>query len=385
MPKSTSEYLLDCQNAVKDKRYVAALDALKSALQDAQKNGRGDHINILDHRVAVYLNMESLDLAHKDAKNMVRHDRKDGRGYLRCGQIERLLGNQAAAINWYKQGLKRVPTTHRSFSSLRKQVDKVESQVQQGLVFMKASDPLLAMPLETVELILSFLNFKQTVGLLRVSRSWNKLVSSLPPLIDTIDYRAPKRPINNSMLRATLRKLRVPKSITATQMCPEARQELIGKLQNGRSFTELSHLELLLDDYPAGGLPFSKYKLKSLVLGIAGVSKTSGLNINIVDDILIHCPKLEVLAVHDLRGVRLEMSPPRLLSPALHLRKLSIRTCGTPSYSISVSLMALQLYMLLFIPRLTGALAFYFSQHAESYGDFIRRGLPSARFYRKWR
>ncbi|KEF56681.1 uncharacterized protein A1O9_06870 [Exophiala aquamarina CBS 119918] len=323
MSMPISALLLDCQNAVKAKKYGAALDTLKSALRAAHNDGKADHVNILDHRVAVYLSMESLDLALKDAKDMIRHDRKDGRGYLRCGQIERLLGNQTAAINWYKQGLKRVPSGQRSFLSLQKQMEKVESQVQQALVFTKASDPMLTMPLETVELILSFLSYKQIISLLRVSKSWNKLLSSLPPLIDTIDYQAPKRPINLSMLRATLRKLKVPRSITATQMYPEARQELVRKLRSWKNFKELSHLELRLDEYPPEGLPFQEYKLKSLVLSAASTNTTGNLNIDIYGDVLPKCPSLEVLVLRNLRG---NVTSPRLSSPALCLRKLVIHT-----------------------------------------------------------
>jgi len=363
MSKPTSEHLLECQNAVKDKRYDTALEALKSALQASQREGRADYINVLDHRVAVYLIMESLDLALKDAKNMVRHDRRDGRGYLRCGQIERLQSNQAAAMDWYKQGLKRVPNGHRSFSSLQKQLKKIEDQIQQGLVFTKASDPMLALPLETVQLIFSFLSFKQTIGLLRVSRSWNKLISSLPPLIDTIDYQAAKKPINLCMLRATLRKLRVPKSITATQMYPEARQDLVRRLQNGRSFTELNHLELLLDGFPEEGLPFSKYKLKTLRLGAA---KQSPLRIDITEDILSQCPDLEVLAVRDINKKAQGMSDMRLISPLLHLRKLSIQTCGLSWYPISVSSLALLIVNTVSRPKAyTVAPDTHFRQHAE--------------------
>lgn len=318
-----SACLLDCQNAVKEKKYDAALDALKTALQAAQNDCKADPINILDHRVAVYLNMECLDLALKDAKVMIRHDRKDGRGYLRCGQVERLLGNPSNAINWYRQGLKRVPSTHRSFSSLQKQMEKVEAQVRHGLIFTRASDPMLALPLETVELILSFLNYKQIIGMIRVSRSWNKLLCSLPPLTDTMDYRAPKRSINVPMLRATLRKLRVPKSITATRLSPEARQELVRRLQGGKSFTELRHLELRLDRYPAGGFPFSKYNLKSLVLGAVDTDKTIGCTIDIVGHILRDCPNLEVLAAHDIDGGGY-LSSLNLHCPAL--RKLEIHT-----------------------------------------------------------
>lgn len=341
MSQSIPACLLDCQNAVKDKKYDVALGALRTALQVAQKDSKADYVNIFDHRVAVYLQMESLDLALKDAKDMIRRDRKDGRGYLRCGQIERLLGNQAAAINWYKQGLKRVPSTHRSFQSLQKQLGKVESQVREGLLFTKASDPMLALPLETVVLILSFLTYREIIGMIRVSRSWNKLLCSLSPLTDTIDYRASKRAINLSMFRATLRKLRVPKFITTTDMTNEAGALLLERLQLGRSFTELSHMELRLqkNQFPQVGLPFSNYNLKSLILTGMDRACPTGVTMMHIARILEVCPRLEVLSVHGLqRGGSLSVEPlhyPALRRLILHSQDPGITCSIWVSYTSS--------------------------------------------------
>lgn len=334
--KPISACLLDCQNAVKDKNYDAALDALKRAQQVAHKDCKSDHVNILDHRVAVYLTMESLDLALKDAKLMIRNDRTDGRGYLRCGQVERLLGNQTAAINWYKQGLKRVPSTHRMFPSLQKQLDKVESQVKKDVVLTKATDPMLALPLETVELILSFLNYKEIIGMIRVSRSWNKLFCGLPPLIDTIDYGAANKPVTAYMVRGSLRKLRIPRSIIATRMNPTGRASLLKYLQLAQSLQHLSHLELKLDSCRLHGLPWSKYNLKSLVLSGLYNRDAIGFDIGHVGIVLRDCPRLEVLSVHNLGG------PGSLSAEDLHcsaLRRLILHspTDGRSHCSISVS------------------------------------------------
>ncbi|KAK5055176.1 hypothetical protein LTR84_012925 [Exophiala bonariae] len=302
MLKTLSACLLDCQTAVKDKKYDVALAALKTALQVSRKNCKEDYVNILDHRVAVYLNMEFLDLAFKDAKSMVRSDQKDGRGYLRCGQIERLLGNQNAAINWYKQGLKRVSSTHRAFPSLQKQLAKVESQLKKDVVFTKANDPMLALPLETVEFILSYLTYREVVGMTRVSRPWNKLFCGLRPIIDTIDYGAANKPVSAHMLRASLRKLRVAKSITATEMDKSGEAFIIKHLQVTTSLRELSHLELKLNSYPLRNLPWSKYNLKSLVLSGLSAFDGKGFGIEHVRTVLRDCPRLEALSVHNLQS-----------------------------------------------------------------------------------
>ena len=64
-------------------------------------------MNALDLHVMAYVRLNNLPAARRDAVLMLRTNRKDGRGYVRCGQIERLAGDISAASQWYEHGLDR--------------------------------------------------------------------------------------------------------------------------------------------------------------------------------------------------------------------------------------------------------------------------------------
>merc|ERR1711939_1226507 len=114
---STVQLIGDCRKAAKEKKWDLALQLIEAALHSTGTETQS-RTTILDTRVAVYLRMDKPDLALKDAKAMIRNDRTDGRGYIRCGQIETERGNTTAAASFYEHGLKHVRTSSQQFETI---------------------------------------------------------------------------------------------------------------------------------------------------------------------------------------------------------------------------------------------------------------------------
>src|SRR5450432_211973 len=93
----------DVHKAYEKKNYNDALAILENMLASAPS--QDDILATLDLRVSVYLKLNDKVSARKDAAQMVRINRTDGRGYLRLGQLERLGDDLAASIKWYEHGL----------------------------------------------------------------------------------------------------------------------------------------------------------------------------------------------------------------------------------------------------------------------------------------
>ncbi|KAK4940910.1 hypothetical protein LTR10_019064 [Elasticomyces elasticus] len=288
LPVSTTEMISECQKAAKLKRWDVAIKLASTALQECGGMPNQDRVTILDTRVALYLRMNEFDLAIKDAKAMIRLDRKDGRGYIRCGHIERARGDLSAASNFYRHGLKQVPTSSHYIHSITKEMSAVQEQIRIETMTSKPVNPMEVLPLEVVQHILSFISYKQHVLLLRVCRAWNRLLRSLRPLIDTLAFPGASKDITPQMLLAALRRLEVPTAVSATRLNDAACSILVNRLQNSPDFQSLSILEVQSKWISPISLPLHKYNLKSVAFG----SSTEMILENLFE-IFSKCPGLE--------------------------------------------------------------------------------------------
>lgn len=284
---STTDLIRDCQKAAKEKRWPVAIKLASTALQECDGAPSHSRVTILDTRVALYIRMNEVDSALKDAKAMIRHDRNDGRGYIRCGQIERMRGNCSAATNFYRHGLKHVPTSSPYVQLLTKEMRAVQEQIRLETMSSKPIDPMEVLPLEIVQDILSFVSYQQHVRLLRVCRAWNRILRSLRPLIDTLSFPLARKTITPKMLLAALRRLKSPTAVYANRLDDAASSILSNRLRDGQNFQSLSILEVQ-SKIPPEILPFSKYDLKSVKFGPSTVIRTQ-----ILFDIFDQCPGLE--------------------------------------------------------------------------------------------
>ncbi|KAI1620415.1 hypothetical protein EDD37DRAFT_179075 [Exophiala viscosa] len=305
--KSTAELVSGCQKAAKSKQWDVAIQLASAALQESDGMSGRDRVTILDTRVALYLRMNEVDLAIKDAKAMIRQDRTDGRGYIRCGQTERARGHFSAAVNFYRHGLKHVQWSSQYVQSITKEMDAVQEQIRIATMSSKPVDPMEALPLETAQHILSFISYKQHVRLLRVCRAWNRLLRSLRPLTDTLAFPDASKDITPKMLLAALRRLKVPIAVYATRLNDAARSILANRLQAWQNFQALSTLEVQSKLIPPLALPLSKYNLKSLKFGPSTFVEPKDLS-----EILKQCPGLETAHFTVVRAFSIGTSQPPL-------------------------------------------------------------------------
>ena len=113
-------------------------------------------VRLLDFRAATYEKLGDLNLALKDAHACLKMYEHDVRGYLRAGKLLQIMDKPSAALKLYQRGIN---NTIEGTDSLRKMHDKLSRQ----MTAPSAVDPLAMLPLELIQMILSYLNFRQIV------------------------------------------------------------------------------------------------------------------------------------------------------------------------------------------------------------------------------
>jgi F-box/TPR repeat protein Pof3 len=194
------------QSLYRQHNYRAALavfDTLISELHDPP-------LSILDNRAATYSKLEDLPKALKDGKRMIHLDKKEATGYLRTGQVLRLMGKDDTALEIYKYGYKNMDKDSNGAELLRAMREKMLKQ----LADPKSIDPLQALPFELIEMILGYLNFRSLQRLLLVSRQWKSLIVSIPRLWKHVDLsqarrRVPLKSLKEYIIRGNKRTTQV--------------------------------------------------------------------------------------------------------------------------------------------------------------------------------
>jgi F-box/TPR repeat protein Pof3 len=86
--------------------FQAALEVFTEALG----TGHGDVISVYDNRAATYTKLAKYDLALRDARAMIKTNKLDSRGYLRCAKVLLSDGKPDKALEVYAYALKTLPT-----------------------------------------------------------------------------------------------------------------------------------------------------------------------------------------------------------------------------------------------------------------------------------
>ena len=112
------------------------------------------------------------------------------------------------ALGIYKYGMRYVPVGNEDFKLLRGMYDKLATKCSPP----KAVDPLMVLPTELVELVFQYLNLRNLVNLLRVSKQWKSLLESMPKLWRNLDLSSAKQNVSFQAIKACV--LRSRGSIT---------------------------------------------------------------------------------------------------------------------------------------------------------------------------
>ncbi|KAL2003061.1 hypothetical protein VTN02DRAFT_5139 [Thermoascus thermophilus] len=177
--------------------FKSALESFSQAL----KRRPADPVGILDNRAATYCKLGNLDSALRDAKQMIKTDRCDERGYLRSAKILLLSKKPDKALEMYSYGLKTLPADHPRRHLLEQLRDKLRCSIG-----AKFQDPFSVLPLEIVVMILRHFNFKQIVAALRVSKGWERFLTSLRDLWMKIDLSGARAKVSLPAVRSYIRR-----------------------------------------------------------------------------------------------------------------------------------------------------------------------------------
>lgn len=238
----------------------------------------------LDLRVAASLKSNNSSAARRDAIAMIRTNKSDGRGYVRCGQIERLAGDIPAASQWYGHGLRRVSESDRFYPYIKEQLRKIT-------VASRPRDPVASLPAEVMELVVSYLEYREIARAHRVSRLWAGVLPTMRPMSDSIDFRFSAKAISATSANTALRRVKnSARTLYLTNLSEAARRSVKFHLDEYRDYPKLQTLSLSSMDYSLWSLQFSKYPLKEISIG----DSSGGVEMATVLRILKTCKALKV-------------------------------------------------------------------------------------------
>ncbi|KKK26834.1 hypothetical protein ARAM_003398 [Aspergillus rambellii] len=318
------------QNLYRQGSWEAAVKAFTEAL----KSQDVDAVSVLDNRAATYTKLLRFDQALKDSRQMIKHDKQDERGYLRCAKALLLDGKPEKALEVYAYALKSIPKQH----SRRQLVEQLHDKLRDKLV-SKCYDPFSVLPLEIANMVVQHFDFRQIVAILRVSKGWDRFLSSIRDLWMRLDLSGGRGKIHWSSVLAYIKrsKAMLTQAIVNNLSGPSVRRalEYISRCPN------LEHLEIWSSFSPEGIFELFKGCKKLKVLLVSANTNTPQSTIT---KLLSSLPRLERIEIHqatkshqsdvkwpaslpNLRSITLStvesaVSPEGFL-PALHLPRLT--------------------------------------------------------------
>lgn len=249
---------------------------------------------------------------------MIEREKNNGSGYLRTGQILQLMGNIDTALDIYQLGLRNVPTSDIQAKILQNLRDNLNRRCSP----QKAVDPMASLPMEIVELIIGYLTFRQIVTLLRVSKSWKSLLSSLPRLWTDLDMRSSTKTVNYAAVRQYVR--------NAQRTCVAIRFGNFGKDQQGCLDHAISRCKELQDLRISAGLVgarFAEHATHARYLRTLIISSQVEIHIDIAMQLINQCVSLEHAEFHRIQASDGDVIEFRELP---NLRTLMLHTFYTP-------------------------------------------------------
>ena len=185
------------QDLYRQKDFDAAVEYFTRALA----HDSAASLDIYDNRSATYVKLGKLDLALRDGRSMIKANRPNPLGYMRTAKTLVLQGKEEAACNIYVYGLSKASKNHPQYQLLKDAYAKLVSRRSPA----KATDPMGVLPTEMIDIIMRYVPFRTIVLSLRVSKLWNKQMSSRAFLWTYLDFSSTSRIIKKSTIIEYLR------------------------------------------------------------------------------------------------------------------------------------------------------------------------------------
>ncbi|KAF3162813.1 hypothetical protein TWF225_011591 [Orbilia oligospora] len=190
--------------AIRKRNFNGAIDKLTEAINMQPPILMG----LLDTRAALYDKTEKLKLALKDAKTMMGQEKANPKGYLRAGKVLHRLDKADLAIEVYKLGIKHAEPSDPQLPRLKEILEKAQEKHNKVMraAAKKVYDPMQVLPLELLEMVLSYLPFQNIVAMQRVSKTWQRVISSNARFWTTLDFSRARKSISKTALKKCINK-----------------------------------------------------------------------------------------------------------------------------------------------------------------------------------
>ncbi|RMJ27336.1 hypothetical protein PHISP_01783 [Aspergillus sp. HF37] len=277
MSSSGSPSMRHGQKLYQQGDFKAAADVFTEAL-----NRSPDPVTVLDSRAATYTKLVQYDLALRDARHMIKRDKNDERGYLRCAKALLLEGKPDKALEVYAYGLKTLSGSH----PRRELVEQLHNKLRDKMS-AKCIDPFSVLPFEVATMVLQHFDFREIVAILRVSKKWEQFLSSMRSVWMHLDFSRARGKVYWTSVRASIRRSKAmltgalianmatpstPKALQLLSRCPNLEYLELQSPFAGPDFYDLfkdsKRLRTLItsaDVYvPEGYTPISDYSLSNL-------------------------------------------------------------------------------------------------------------------------
>ncbi|KAL3469440.1 hypothetical protein BJX99DRAFT_73027 [Aspergillus californicus] len=307
-------------------------EAAVNAFTEALSCGDSDVLSVLDNRAATYTKLLRYDQAMKDARQMIRLGKQDERGYLRCAKALLLDGKPEKALEVYAYGLKTLPKNSSQWQVLEQMHKKLQDKLLSGKI-----DPFSVFPLEIATMVLGHFEFRQIVAILRVSKGWDRLLSSMRDLWMRLDFSGARSKIHWSSPLAYIRR---SKAMISEAVITNLTKASIPKvLEYVSRCPRLEHLEILCP-FTADGIYglFNGCKQLKVLL----ISAETPIPQATITKLLSNLPKLERIEIHKAtKSHRSDTNWPQALP---NLQSITLGTTESGLYDNQVPA--------LYIPRL---------------------------------
>ena len=270
--------------AYRAKSYNEALDAFTRGLHDGSAPLT---LVLLDARSATHEKLSDFKSALRDGRQMIKTVKSDARGYLRTGRVLQAMEKDEAALNIYALGIKHVDVKDKEFSLLQ----SMHTRLTLKLSPVKSVDPWTVLPVELVEYIVGYLGFKQMVRCLKVSKGWNRFLTSMPNLWMDLDLRFAKRPVGKKFVRSAI--LRSQRRIKTATLHRFADRDMLQALT--RTCKQLERLEFLDSTFTNASVIDAATLSKSLK--ILHFGSHCDISTDTITQVLRHCPSLREIVV----------------------------------------------------------------------------------------
>lgn len=201
-----STLMIDGSRAFEEKRFKDAVRYFTHAIENL-RDRKADLLHVYDLRSNALTKLDRQEEALKDAKQMIRLDKTDHRGYLRCAQIEQCQNKHREALRICEHGLKSVPPQSKGVQYLEKYRLRASEQLKEKIIYDKGTDPMVVLPNELLEIVLSSLDYQQHIAIMRVCKTWRNRVRSSDLIATTLDTRNSKILLSYEQTKAAFARL----------------------------------------------------------------------------------------------------------------------------------------------------------------------------------